>query len=147
MTIVIFGVKTMVFDLEADPEERNDISRSHPKVTRNLLETIQDYKHKRPYQPRYWMVNPNWTDSFVPGDCSNQPLLSSSQCKFAHHWLDDSADLRDETLLGLENDVDRSIALLRNALACLVLACLLMVFLVFKLCSMAFRRGRKEKKN
>jgi len=141
------GIKTMVFDLEADPEERNDISGSHPKVTRNLLETIQDYKHKRPYHPRYWMVNPNWLDGFVPGDCSNQPLLSSSQCKFAHHWLDDSTDLTDEEALGLENAMDENFALMRKAAIGLVLVLIFLVFLVLKVCLFFWNRGGKEKKN
>lgn len=143
------GVKTMVFDLDEDPEEKNDISGTHPKVTRSLLEAIQEYKHKRPYHPRYWMVNPSWLNSFQPGDCSNQPLVTPAQCKFAHPWLDDSADLRDEKGLGLENNMVNTTAELRAMVIGFVLLTLIIAFVLIKLCWLIFKRtnGKKEKKN
>ena len=143
------GVKTMVFDLERDPEERVDISGTHPKVTRNLVEAIQEHKHKRPYHYRYWMVNPSWVDSFTPGDCSNQPLVSPGQCKFAHPWLDDSVDLKDEEGLGLENNMDATRAELRNMLLLLLSFSIILAFMLLKLCWLIIKRGRggKEKQN
>ena len=100
------GYKTLLFDLEADPEEKTDISDSHPDVVKDLLEEIAKIKKNLPYHPRYWMVNSDWTKSFIPGDCSGQTVLRPDQCRFAHHWVDDSVDITNEEGLGLENAVD-----------------------------------------
>merc|ERR1719186_1471906 len=40
------GTSTMLFNVEKDPEERNDISSKHPEVVKKLLRKIQDYKDK-----------------------------------------------------------------------------------------------------
>ena len=101
------GYKTILVDLEADPEEKYDIADSHPDVVKDLLAEIEKIKRNLPFHPRYWMANQNWTQSFIPGDCSGQTVLSQDHCKFAHHWVDDSADLTDEEALGLQNAVER----------------------------------------
>ena len=35
------GVKTMLFDLHNDPEEKIDISNTHPEVLKDMLEALQ----------------------------------------------------------------------------------------------------------
>ena len=35
------GIKTLLFDLENDPEEKIDISDTHPKVLKDMMEAMQ----------------------------------------------------------------------------------------------------------
>ena len=105
------GMRTLLFDLQNDPQEKIDISNSHPKVLKHMVEQLQHLKHskKMPHH-RYWYVDPDWLQTFVPGDCSafDQTSEISKKCVFAHPWLPDSADLFDEEGLGLINDLERA---------------------------------------
>jgi len=95
--------RVMLFDVEKDPEEREDIADQHPHIVKDLLERVEKVRAKMPSSPRYWMVSPNWTQAFLPGDCHGQDVLAEKHCRFAHHWLPESANLSDEEALGLEN--------------------------------------------
>jgi len=95
--------RVMLFDIENDPEEREDISNQHPHIVKDLKARIEKIRAKMPASPRYWMVSPNWTQAFLPGDCHGQYVLAKKHCRFAHHWLPESANLTDEEALGLEN--------------------------------------------
>jgi len=95
--------RVMLFDIEKDPQERLDIADQHPQVVKDLLGRIDSIRGKMPPSPRYWMVSPNWTQAFLPGDCQGQDILAEKHCRFAHFWLPESADLSDEDALGLEN--------------------------------------------
>ena len=58
----------LLFDLESDPHEKNDISNDFPEIVNNLLKDVEELKKRRPVHPRYWMMSPNWTkEGFVPG--------------------------------------------------------------------------------
>jgi len=95
--------RVMLFDIENDPEERENIANQHPHIVKDLESRIENIRTKMPPSPRYWMVSPNWTQAFLPGDCQGQYILAEKHCRFAHHWLPESADLSDEEALGLEN--------------------------------------------
>jgi len=95
--------RVMLFDIENDPEESEDIADQHPHIVKDLVARIEKVRAKMPSSPRYWMVSPNWTQAFLPGDCHGQDVLAEKHCRFAHHWLPESANLSDEEALGLEN--------------------------------------------
>ena len=57
----------MLFDLESDPIEKNDIASEFPDIVVDLLKDVEEEKKKRPKHPRYWMRSPNWTEGFLPG--------------------------------------------------------------------------------
>jgi hypothetical protein len=97
------GHQMLLFDIEQDPEERQDISTDHPDIVKELLEKIEKIKVKRPHHPHYWMMSPNWTEGFIQGDCSGQDKIRQDECRFAHHWLPDEADVLDEDGLMLED--------------------------------------------
>ena len=61
------GSKLMLFDLESDPIEQNDIASEFPDIVDDLLKDVEELKKKRPKHPRYWMMSPNWTEGFIPG--------------------------------------------------------------------------------
>ena len=98
------------------------------------------------------MVNPNWPNTFKPGDCSLADNTTKSifdKCIFTHPWLPDSADLFDEEGLGLVNNLtERLTGLLIQAalvtLFVLVITISPLVYLFKKLQSMS---GEKVKVN
>ena len=45
----------MLFDLERDPEERNNIAKSNPKIVEEFQRKLDTLKAKRPKHPRYWV--------------------------------------------------------------------------------------------
>ena len=94
------GFKTMLFDIESDPEERNDISSENPEVVADLLKDVERIKAEQPPSTKYWMVSPNWTTA--AGDCPDLELIQGEKhCKFLHSWIPDHTDLTDKAL-GLE---------------------------------------------
>ena len=94
------GFKTMLFDIESDPEERNDISSENPEVVADLLKDVERIKAEQPPSTKYWMVSPNWTTA--AGDCPDLELIKGEKhCKFLHSWIPDHTDLTDKAL-GLE---------------------------------------------
>jgi len=99
--------RILLYDLETDPEERRDISLEHPQIVKELTEQIEKMKSRMHPIPRYWMVSPNFTQSFIPGDCQGQDVLSPYLCRFAHHWIPDTTDVTDEEALQLFNALDR----------------------------------------
>ena len=148
------GVKTLLFDLENDPEEKIDISSSHPKVLKHMVEQIQHVKHTRlTKQHRYWFVNPDWSNTFVPGDCSQTQQESKSifeKCVFAHPWLPDTADLFDEKSLGLIDYLVRTQrAFYVNVMivVSVVLTGIVLIVLIIRRILCTSHKRNKEKKN
>ena len=92
------GVKTFLFDLENDPEERTDLSKSRPKLLRKMLDLLELQRQKRQdvVQQKYWILDDNWannTANFKPGDCSapsEKPRNKYEKCLFVHPWVEDS---------------------------------------------------------
>ena len=64
--------KPLLFNVDEDPEERNNLADKMPSVVEDLLKDVEQIKAKRPRQPKYWLISRNWTDGFKKGDCSNQ---------------------------------------------------------------------------
>merc|ERR1719312_799687 len=93
--------KPLLFNIEEDPEERNNLAEKMPSVVEDLLKDVEKLLEKRPRQPKYWLVSRNWTDGFIKGDCSGQDVLKEKYCRFTNSWLSDEADLEDEESLGL----------------------------------------------
>ena len=147
------GMKTLLFDLDNDPEEKIDISSSHPKVLKHMVEQLQHLKHSKLVRHhRYWYVNPHWLDTFVPGDCDQVDPASKSprdKCVFAHPWLPESVDLFDEESLGLVNDLLRAQREFYTKVCVVVSLCLallvLLVVVIRKLCVAGNKK--KEKSN
>ena len=61
------GSKLMLFDLDKDPWEENNIAQNYPEIVHDILEDIEELKKKRPKHPKYWMMSSNWTEGFIPG--------------------------------------------------------------------------------
>ena len=145
------GIRTLLFDLEKDPEEKIDISSTHPKVLKHMVEQLQYVKHgKKVRHHRYWYVNPNWLDTFVTGDCTQSDHSSKShldRCVFAHPWLPDSADLFDEESLGLVNDLERAQREFRNSVAFFMFVTVTMMIVIVISLRKLFcnKNGKKEK--
>ena len=148
------GVKTLLFDLENDPEEKIDISNSQPKALKHMVEQIQHVKHTRAKkQHRYWFVNPDWSNTFVPGECSSAHQLSKSifeKCVFAHPWLPDTADLFDEKSLGLIDDlvrVQRAFYVNAMIVVSVILTGIILIILLIRRLLYTGVKSAKEKKN
>merc|ERR1719383_555679 len=99
------------------------------------------------------MISPNWTKAFQPGNCDGQDVLKQDLCRFAHHWIPDTADVTDEESLELINGVE--FTLRRNfPYVCVALLALLVISigLVMGLVSWGCKNegsedGRKHKQN
>ena len=90
-----------LYDLEADPEERNNIAKDHPNIVADFSKTLNVMQKKRPRHPKYWFVHGDFgKDSELAGDCSGS-LVSSEHCKFTHPWIPDTIDVADEENLDL----------------------------------------------
>lgn len=142
--------KVLLFDIEADPTERNNLAAEKPEIVKELLDEIEKYKAAMPPQARYWMVNQNWTEAFVPGDCDGQTVLSQDLCRFSHHWLPDSADLTNEEALGLVNGLTMRVWLDHPAImASLVIMTalpLILFMMILRSCCGKSEHEEKQKK-
>ena len=145
------GVKTWLFDLEKDPYEMNDLvqSKEHHKILRAMVLTLQEIKYGRPVPiHKYWYVHPNWEqDGFTSGDCSMQQAGFLDKCKFAHHWLEDDADLFDLEGLGLENNMDATRKLLLLYGTASVVIPLILVLTACKIFAMIFFKRQSDESN
>jgi len=136
--------RVMLFDLEADPEEREDIAEQHPEIVQDLLGRVEVLRAGMPPSPSYWMVSSNWTQAFLPGDCSGQDVLPQHLCRFAHYWLPDSADLTDEEGLGLVNGFHVRAREDGPLILLALLLLLLTTFLILSLCWKLVNTGQKS---
>jgi arylsulfatase A-like enzyme len=87
---------TLLFDIEADPEERLDVSAQHPDIVDRLRKRAAVIAAARPVQQKYWMTvdrDAVWPSTLKPGDCSMNPGVEKEHCWFAHPWVPDDADL------------------------------------------------------
>ncbi len=81
--------KTYLFDLEEDPEERNNLAHVYPEIVRDLQSEVATYRAKKPKQNKYWMVLPLalQRERYASGDCSMNPLISEEDCVFKHPFM------------------------------------------------------------
>lgn len=91
------GLQTTVrlYNLTADPLERHNIAEEHPEIVKLIREKIQRIIDTRPYQQPYWMgyhLSNEWPKTFKSGDCSMNPKLTPSTCRFTHPWIPDDAN-------------------------------------------------------
>ena len=61
------GFQTLLFDIENDPQETNNIADEHPEIVKDMLKDIEHYKKEIPNSAPYWMVTDNWHDTFITG--------------------------------------------------------------------------------
>jgi len=139
------GHQTMLFDLEADPEERDNIAEKNADIVTLLLGRVEEIKKERPQQQLYWMKHKRWDDSFVPGDCSADSTIPPSQCRFVTFFL------ADDEVINSEDLVDSISELKMFALKFLVIFLAILVFVVILLVSMwkclrrCFQAGSNQK--
>merc|ERR1712240_393893 len=88
----------VLFDLEADPEERHDLANEKPDIVEALKKKLLDLTKKAPRIQPYWKMMKNYTEGFVSGHC---PGIKEKYCKFTHPWLPEHVDLNDVDALGL----------------------------------------------
>ena len=62
------GFQTLLFDIENDPQEKNNIASEHPDVVEELLRIVRRYEKDIPECTPYWMVTRNWQDTFITGN-------------------------------------------------------------------------------
>ena len=55
----MLGIKTYLFDLEKDPEERTDLSASDPELLEKMLNLLERERQKKPKaeQQKYWVLD------------------------------------------------------------------------------------------
>ena len=63
----IGGLQTLLFDIEKDPQERNNIAAENPQIVKELLGDVERYKMDIPQAAPYWMITKNWVDTFIEG--------------------------------------------------------------------------------
>lgn len=87
-------VKTLLFNLEDDPNETTDLanSKEHHKALRGMFLALQEVKHNKPVPiHQYWLVHPDWRKpsygSFVPGDCSKQKQVIAITYLISHKQI------------------------------------------------------------
>ena len=61
------GLQTLLFDIENDVRETNNIADKHPNIVDELLLEAEEYKKHKPNASPYWMVTKDWHQTFVPG--------------------------------------------------------------------------------
>ena len=62
------GFQTLLFDIENDPQEKNNIASKHPDIVKDLLLEISRYEKDIPDCAPYWMITKNWEDTFITGN-------------------------------------------------------------------------------
>jgi len=149
-------VKTLLFNLEDDPNETTDLanSKEHHKALRGMFLALQEVKHNKPVPiHQYWLVHPDWRKpsygSFVEGDCSKQKQGWFDKCVFAHPWLDDDVDLFDTDGLGLKHELIRAQKEVQFFMIISVVVILTFIIIFFKICKLicSKKTTQKEKKN
>ena len=65
--ITKYGFQTLLFDIENDPQERNNIASVHPEIVNELLSEIERYEKDSLKGVPYWMLIRNLGDTFVTG--------------------------------------------------------------------------------
>jgi len=149
-------VKTLLFNLEDDPNETTDLanSKEHHKALRGMFLALQEVKHNKPVPiHQYWLVHPDWRKpsygSFVEGDCSKQKQGWFDKCVFAHPWLDDDVDLFDTDGLGLKHELIRAQKEVQFFMIISVVVILTFIIIFFKICKLICSKKtiEKEKKN
>eukprot|EP01126_Amoeba_proteus_P027132 TRINITY_DN2690_c0_g1_i2.p1 TRINITY_DN2690_c0_g1~~TRINITY_DN2690_c0_g1_i2.p1 ORF type:complete len:630 (-),score=132.95 TRINITY_DN2690_c0_g1_i2:126-2015(-) len=81
----------MLFDLEVDPEEKNNIAVQFPEVVSDLKNDIDVIRKERPPQQKYWMTIPpaQWANTLREGECPP----NTDFCRFTHPYFADDVNL------------------------------------------------------
>ena len=61
------GLQTLLFDIDNDPRETNNIADKNPEIVRELLSDVKEYTRNKPKASPYWMVTKDWSTTFIPG--------------------------------------------------------------------------------
>ena len=101
-----------LFNLRTDPSEANNLALNlmHPtnntlkelhelsaedKKLRTIMDAISERLHHiRRSKPRMQKISlqmdfRKWRETAVPGDCSMNPRIKPSACRFSHPWIND----------------------------------------------------------
>ena len=122
---------------------------------------LASYRAKRGPQQKFWMqyhLIDVWPKTFVPGDCSLDSSIKSSECHFTHPWIADSEDPWIGAVVDGNNYADKQLkkTVIKAALAALILAVLLVSLVRYVFCSSSAvskshrgqsATGGKKKKN
>lgn len=84
----------LLYNISADPLEKNNIRESHPEILKIMMKRVQELiAHHVPQQPIWLILNQEASEaSWVPGDCSMNPLIPEDECLFLHTWAADDED-------------------------------------------------------
>ena len=61
------GFQTLLFDIEKDPQEKNNVADEYPDIVKDILSDVAVYEKDIPECAPYWMITKNWVDTFVTG--------------------------------------------------------------------------------
>lgn len=115
-----------LFNLRTDPTETNNLALNlmHPanntlkqlhelsaedlKLRKIMDEIAERLHHIRRNKPRMQNVSlqmdfRKWRATAVPGDCSKNPRIKPSACRFSHPWINDVRFKHLYTLISLSN--------------------------------------------
>ena len=95
----MLGIKTYLFDLEKDPEERTDLSASDPELLEKMLNLLERERQKKPKaeQQKYWVLDEifekNPAKTFRRGNCTGAPPPENKyeKCLFVHPWVEENS--------------------------------------------------------
>lgn len=84
------GKHVWLFNMTADPYERENIAANFPDVVAAIRVKIEKIRDKsRSKQQKYWYQTDigKWGFTHVTGDCSMNPAIHENDCKFTHSWV------------------------------------------------------------
>ena len=61
------GYQTLLFDVDKDPREENNIASDFPHIVNDMLHDVEAYKLQIPNATPYWMVSDDWYGTFISG--------------------------------------------------------------------------------
>ena len=84
----------LMYNITADPEETTNLSPTHPALLKDMLKRVQTLLKTHVQQQPIWLIlnHEEARKSWVPGDCSMNPLIPEDECFFLHTWAADNED-------------------------------------------------------